>query len=79
MCRSEEQKLQCYACGMPKVTPENDLPGSYGPDSGKKMYNHSCDEMRDSMVDGEVRVLLLWLPHLLHDSCCLLFIITPGD
>ena len=33
-----EQQLQCYACGMPRVHPENDILGSYG----VKKYNHSC-------------------------------------
>lgn len=57
MCAGQtEQKLQCYACGMPKVNPEFDLPGSYGLESGKKTYNHSCDDMYDSVVDGKVGV-----------------------
>ena len=37
---SSDQQIQCYACGFPKVHPENDMPGSYG----SKTYNHSCDE-----------------------------------
>jgi len=36
-----EQQIQCYACGLPKVHPENDIVGSYG----KKLYNHSCTEL----------------------------------
>lgn len=36
-----EQQIQCYACGLPKVHPENDIIGSYG----KKLYNHSCVEL----------------------------------
>jgi len=38
---SSDQQIQCYACGMPKVTPENDMAGSYG----VKTYNHTCDEL----------------------------------
>jgi hypothetical protein len=33
---SSEQPLQCYACGLPKVHPENDIVGSYGEGLGKK-------------------------------------------
>ncbi len=39
---------------MPKVTPENDLIGSYGTGAGQKTYNHSCSEMYASIVDGNV-------------------------
>lgn len=40
-----EQQLQCYACGMPRVHPENDILGSYG----VKKYNHSCQFMHEEM------------------------------
>merc|ERR1712184_195272 len=36
-----EQQIQCFACGLPKVHPDNDIVGSYG----KKIYNHSCVEL----------------------------------
>ena len=51
---SSEQQLQCYACGLPKVHPENDIVGSYGTELGKKMYNHTCVELADTMKDGTV-------------------------
>ena len=35
---SSEQQLQCYACGLPKVHPENDILGSYGAGLGKKRW-----------------------------------------
>jgi len=41
-----EQQLQCYACGMPRVHPENDILGSYG----VKKYNHSCQFMHDETL-----------------------------
>ena len=43
--QSENQQLQCYACGLPKVHPEFDVVGSYG----KKIYNHSCEELMETM------------------------------
>lgn len=49
-----EQQIQCYACGLPKVHPENDVVGSYGTAAGKKMYNHSCAELLDNLKDGRV-------------------------
>ena len=45
-----EALLQCYACGMPKVSPEFDVEGSYG----KKIYNHSCEELMNTMKDNKV-------------------------
>lgn len=45
-----EQQLQCYACGLPKVHPENDIVGSYG----TKIYNHSCDTLMSTIVDGVI-------------------------
>ncbi|TRY77775.1 hypothetical protein TCAL_07851 [Tigriopus californicus] len=49
-----EQQIQCYACGLAKVHPENDVVGSYGTAIGKKMYNHSCTELLDNLKDGAV-------------------------
>merc|ERR1712018_109951 len=46
----DAQRLQCYACGLPKVHPEFDVEGSYG----QKIYNHSCEELMDTMKDGKV-------------------------
>ena len=48
--KSSSHSLQCYACGLPKVHPEFDVIGSYG----KKIYNHSCDELRNTMKEGVV-------------------------
>ncbi|XP_023326872.1 uncharacterized protein LOC111700237 [Eurytemora carolleeae] len=39
-----EQALQCIACGLSQVDPNNDVFGSYGTGSGKKRYNHTCEE-----------------------------------
>ena len=52
-----EQQLQCYACGMPRVHPENDILGSYG----VKKYNHSCQcrEMLKEWVGEKLRQLAL--------------------
>jgi len=36
-----EQQIQCYACGLPNVNPDNDILGSYG----KKLYNRSCTDL----------------------------------
>lgn len=33
-----EPQIQCFACGLPTVQPDNDITGSYG----KKLYNDSC-------------------------------------
>ena len=47
----DAQRLQCYACGLPKVHPEFDVEGSYG----QKIYNHSCEELMNTMTkDGKV-------------------------
>ena len=46
----DAQRLQCYACGLPKVHPEFDVEGSYG----QKIYNHSCEELMNTMKDGKV-------------------------
>ena len=51
---SSDQQLQCWACGLPKVHPENDIVGSYGTAEGKKMYNHTCTELEDTIKDGKV-------------------------
>jgi len=48
---SSDQQIQCYACGFPKVHPENDMPGSYG----SKTYNHSCDEFLSILKRGSKR------------------------
>ena len=48
--RNAGQQLQCYACGLPKVHPEFDVVGSYG----RKIYNHSCEEMINTITDGKV-------------------------
>ena len=48
--RNAGQQLQCYACGLPKVHPEFDVVGSYG----RKIYNHSCEEMINTIKDGKV-------------------------
>merc|ERR1712227_239443 len=40
---SEIQRM-CISCGFPKVSPDNDVYGSYGLSPGLKRYNHSCDE-----------------------------------
>merc|ERR1711874_619280 len=39
-----EEQLMCIACGFPKVSPDNDVYGSYGVEAGYKRYNHSCEE-----------------------------------
>lgn len=44
-----EQQIQCYACGLPKVNPDNDIIGSYG----KKIYNHSCVELDQYLKRGK--------------------------
>ena len=44
-----EQQLQCYACGMPRVHPENDILGSYG----DKKYNHSCAGRKEMEVESK--------------------------
>merc|ERR1712179_432725 len=41
---SADQQIQCIACGLPKVSPDNDVYGSYGTGWGKKRYNHTCEE-----------------------------------
>ncbi len=46
---SSDQKLQCYACGLPSINPEKDLDGSYG----AKTYNHTCDEAFDASAAGD--------------------------
>jgi len=38
------EQIQCIACGLPKVSPDNDVYGSYGTELGKKRYNHTCEE-----------------------------------
>ena len=59
-----DQQLQCYACGLPKVSPENDVLGSYGTGLGKKMYNHSCSEMYEQMGENKDKV-----PHAFVRTC----------
>ena len=51
---SSDQQLQCWACGLPKLHPENDIVGSYGTAEGKKMYNNTCTELEDTIKDGKV-------------------------
>merc|ERR1712073_233642 len=43
VCRAEIQRM-CISCGFPKVSPDNDVYGSYGVEPGMKRYNHSCEE-----------------------------------
>jgi len=50
-CLATEQ-LMCVACGFPKVSPDNDVYGSYGLELGMKRYNHSCEEY-DSLGEPE--------------------------
>merc|ERR1712141_906868 len=61
-----EQQIQCYACGLPKVHPENDIIGSYG----KKLYNHSCVELNkyNKLVQIQIKVNLCFCSnHLCND------------
>jgi len=41
------EQIQCIACGLPKVSPDNDVYGSYGTELGKKRYNHTCEEYNE--------------------------------
>jgi hypothetical protein len=45
------QAVQCYSCGLPNIHPDNDIKGSY---PNIKTYNHTCDEMSNTMVKGKI-------------------------
>merc|ERR1712037_919593 len=44
------EQIQCIACGLPKVSPDNDVYGSYGTELGQKRYNHTCEEYNEGVA-----------------------------